>query len=133
MKCINCEKEINKRNKYCSIKCQKEYEYKQYIEKWKKGLEKGTRGDYQISMYIKTYLFKKYKNKCANCGWGETNKYTGNIPLEVEHVDGNYKNNKEENLILLCPNCHSLTSTYKGANLNNGRKTRNKYYINKEV
>lgn len=25
------------------------------------------------------------------------------------------------------PNCHSLTSTYKGANLNHGRKQRKKY------
>lgn len=75
-------------------------------------------------MHIKKYLFRKYNNKCARCGWGETNVYTERIPLEVEHIDGNYKNNKEENLILLCPNCHSLTSTYKGANLNNGRKTR---------
>ena len=69
--------------------------------------------------------------RCINCE-KEINKYTGNIPLEVEHIDGNYKNNKEENLILLCPNCHSLTSTYKGANLNNGRKSRNKYYIKGE-
>ena len=78
-------------------------------------------------MYIKTYLLKKYKNKCARCVWGEKNIYTNNIPLEIEHIDGNYKNNNEENLTLLCPNCHSLTSTYKGANLNNGRKTRKKY------
>ena len=88
------------------------------------------RGEYQISSYIKTYLFEKYNYKCARCGWGEINKYTNKIPLEIEHIDGNYKNNNEENLILLCPNCHSLTSTYKGANLNNGRKSRSKY--NKE-
>ena len=44
-----------------------------------------------------------------------------------EHIDGNYMNNKEENLILLCPNCHSLTQTYKGANRNHGRQGRNKY------
>lgn len=131
MKCINCETNIPTRNKYCSIKCQKDYEYKEYISNWKKGNETGIRGNYQISMYIKSYLFQKYDNKCAICGWGKVNKYTGNIPLEVEHIDGNYKNNKEENLILLCPNCHSLTSTYKGANLNNGRKSRSKYYINK--
>ena len=128
MRCYNCSKEIKTRNKYCSIKCQKEYEYNVYIDKWKNGEETGNRGDYQISMYIKRYLYNKYKNKCARCGWGEVNKYTGNIPLEVEHIDGNYENNREENLILLCPNCHSLTSTYKGANLNNGRKSRKKYY-----
>ena len=129
MDCLNCGRSIHKRNKYCSIRCQKEYEYKKYIDNWKSGGEDGFRGDYQISMYIKTYLFEKYHNKCAICGWGEINKYTGNIPLEIEHIDGNYRNNKEENLILLCPNCHSLTSTYKGANLNKGRKSRSKYKI----
>jgi len=46
--------------------------------------------------------------------------------MEIEHIDGNYLNNKENNLTVLCPNCHSLTSTYKGTN-KNGRKTRNKY------
>lgn len=127
MKCLNCRIEIKRRNKYCSINCQKEYEYKTYIEQWKNSKVDGLRGDYQISMHIKTYLFEKYQNKCAICGWGELNQYTGKIPLEVEHIDGNYKNNNEENLVLLCPNCHSLTSTYKGANLNNGRKARKKY------
>ena len=127
MNCINCNKEIKKRSKYCSNKCQKEYQYKTYINKWKNNQINGMRGEYQISSYIKTYLFNKYNNKCARCGWGEFNKYTNKIPLEIEHIDGNYKNNIEENLILLYPNCHSLTSTYKGANLNKGRKSRNKY------
>ena len=127
MRCLNCNEQINKRNKFCNNTCQKEYEYKKYIEEWKMDKKDGLRGEYQISLYIKTYLFKKYNNKCARCGWGERNNYTNNIPLEIEHIDGNYKNNKEENLILLCPNCHSLTSTYKGANINNGRKSRKKY------
>ncbi len=127
MKCLNCNKEIKKSNKYCSNKCQKEYEYKSYIEEWKTNKVTGLKGEYQISNHIKTYLFNKYNKKCAKCGWGETNKFTRKIPLEVEHIDGNYKNNNEDNLILLCPNCHSLTSTYKGANLNNGRKERSKY------
>ena len=127
MKCRDCNKEIKNKNKYCSVKCQKEYEYMNFIKKWKEGETSGMRGEYQLSMHIKTYLLEKYNNQCARCGWGETNQYTGKIPLEIEHIDGNYKNNKEENLIVLCPNCHSLTSTYKGANYNHGRKTRKKY------
>lgn len=127
MKCRNCNKEIKNKNKYCSVKCQKEYEYMNFIKKWKEGETSGMRGEYQLSMHIKTYLLEKYNNQCARCGWGETNQYTGKIPLEIEHIDGNYENNKEENLIVLCPNCHSLTSTYKGANYNHGRKTRKKY------
>ena len=126
MNCLNCCRKISQKKKFCNNKCQKEYQYLTYIKKWKNNEVNGLRGAYQTSLYIKDYLYKKYNNKCARCGWNEINPYTGNIPLEIEHIDGNYLNNKEENLILLCPNCHSLTSTYKGAN-RNGRKSRKKY------
>ena len=35
----------------------------------------------------------------------------------------------KKNLELLCPNCHSLTATYKAANMGSGRKDRKKYSI----
>ncbi len=38
------------------------------------------------------------------------------IPLELEHKDGNPRNNSLENLELLCPNCHTFTPTYRGKN-----------------
>lgn len=126
--CKNCGKPLSYRNKnYCDNVCQKEFEYKEYISKWKSGNKSGLRGEYLISRHIVRYLFEKYSHKCSKCGWGEVNPYTNNVPLEVEHIDGNYLNNAEENLTLLCPNCHSLTSTYKGANKGNGRQTRAKY------
>ncbi len=84
------------------------------------------KGEYGVSNHIKKYLFEKNNCKCEKCGWGETNKFTGNIPLEIHHKDGDYTNNKEENLQLLCPNCHSLTESYKSHN-KNGRKGRKKY------
>ena len=126
MNCLNCGKFISQKKKFCTNKCKREYQYLTYIKKWKNNEVNGLRGAYQTSLYIKDYLYKKYNNECARCGWNEINPYTGNIPLEIEHIDGNYLNNKEENLILLCPNFHSLTSTYKGAN-RNGRKSRKKY------
>ena len=73
-------------------------------------------------------MFEKFNNRCCKCGWGETNPYSQTIPLEIDHIDGDYSNNNEKNLQLLCPNCHSLTSTYKGANKGQGRKDRKKYY-----
>jgi hypothetical protein len=36
------------------------------------------------------------------------------IPLELDHINGNSKDNCLSNLRLLCPNCHALTSTYRG-------------------
>lgn len=55
-----------------------------------------------------------FPHKCNNC---ELTDWLGNhIPLELEHIDGNSSNNLLENLELLCPNCHSLTDTYRGKN-----------------
>lgn len=68
-------------------------------------------------------MLEKNNYKCELCGWGEENTYTHTIPLEIHHIDGDYTNNKEENLQVLCPNCHSLTETYKSHN-KNGRKRR---------
>lgn len=125
--CKNCGKQIKFGNKYCSPKCQQDFQYKQYIKRWKSGNEDGMCGEYGVSWRIKKYLFNKYNNMCCKCGWHEINPTTGNIPLEVHHKDGDHKNNNENNLELLCPNCHSLTPTYKSLNNGNGRKERKKY------
>jgi predicted HNH restriction endonuclease len=66
-----------------------------------------------LSLHIKRYLFELHDSKCQGCGWGVVNPYTNKVPLEVEHIDGDSQNNKFENLKLLCPNCHSLTETWK--------------------
>lgn len=130
--CLNCGTEFENRknstNKFCSNKCQREYQYKQYIERWKNGEENGLSGEYSISKNIKHYLLEKYNYKCEICGWGETNSFTNTIPLEIHHIDGDYRNNKEENLKVLCPNCHSLTETHKSHN-KEGRIGRRKYHI----
>ena len=125
--CLNCGKLLNNRQtKYCSNICQTDYQYKQYINRWKSGEETGLSGEYSISQHIRRYLMNKYSCKCQLCGWGEVNQYTNTTPLEIHHIDGDYKNNNEDNLQLLCPNCHSLTETYKSHN-KNGRKQRAKY------
>ena len=56
-------------------------------------------------------------SKCFQCGLGDwMGKY---ITLELDHIDGNNKNNTRENLRYLCPNCHSQTDTYAARNRNN--------------
>lgn len=44
------------------------------------------------------------------------------IPLELDHIDGNHNNNNLKNLRILCPNCHALTETYCGKNITNKPK-----------
>ncbi|GHC44382.1 HNH endonuclease signature motif containing protein [Streptomyces flavofungini] len=51
--------------------------------------------------------------QCALCGIGPT--WLGEpLTLEVDHIGGDWRNNRIENLRLLCPNCHSTTDTYRG-------------------
>jgi len=116
LRCPNCNKEVLTINDYyCSNKCKKEFEYKDYIEKWKNGEVDGSKGE-SISIHVKNYLFQTRGKKCEECGWNKINPFTGNIPITFHHVDGNWKNNKEENLKILCPNCHSLTMNYGSLN-----------------
>ena len=119
--CLNCGKEIPSRNKYCNIKCQVEHEFQQKVQKWKNGEITGIIGKSGQSLFIKKYLREKYNNSCQICGWNAVHPQTGNVPLQVHHIDGDCTNNKEENLQLLCPNCHSLTENYGSLNKNSTR------------
>lgn len=49
--------------------------------------------------------------RCQNTLWNGDK-----IPLELHHINGNRKDHRLENLLLLCPNCHAQTKTYRAKN-----------------
>jgi hypothetical protein len=112
---------ISSGNKFYSVQCLRDYEYRCYVERWLQGLETGNRGHVQLSNHVRRYLLEKHGERCQKCGWGERNFITGKVPITVSHINGDWADSKEENLELLCPNCHSLTPTYGALNKGKGR------------
>lgn len=73
------------------------------------------------STYVNTHSLRKrliregvFEHRCVSCGLNEW--LGGPIPLEIDHINGERRDNRLENLRLLCPNCHALTATYRGKN-----------------
>ena len=62
------------------------------------------------SVLIKKLVKEGYKEyKCENPECGLSEWHGKPISLQVHHIDGNHYNNSIDNLMLLCPNCHSQT------------------------
>lgn len=106
--CINCNKSIPSRGvfrKYCSNKCQKEYELK---EKYKDYLNNQDKY-YGIEMsykWLKPIILREQDNRCSICGM-EPIWNNKELHFILDHVDGDATNNTRNNLRLICPNCDS--------------------------
>lgn len=125
--CPNCNKQYRGNGNTCSRVCSDILKKNKKIKLWLEGKHNGMRGKTSTAYWIKTYMIEKYGEKCMKCNWCERNEHTNKIPIELSHKDGDFTNNNETNLELICPNCHSLTDSYKGANKKEGRP-RSKYY-----
>lgn len=50
--------------------------------------------------------------KCERC---DRDKWMNMpIPLELHHINGNHCDNRLDNLLILCANCHAQTNNYRG-------------------
>lgn len=78
---------------------------------------------YYQSYKLKNRLFNENlkERRCECCGL--TIWQGKEIPLELHHINGNNKDNRLENLKILCPNCHALTDNYCGLNKGAAKKT----------
>jgi 5-methylcytosine-specific restriction endonuclease McrA len=75
----------------------------------------------RLKTWARSYLLESAGFRCQECGWDRVNPHTGKCPLEIDHINGDPYDDRVENFRVLCPNCHSLKSTYKGANRGRGR------------
>ena len=121
------ESRAKRSSEFCSGKCANLYKYNSYIRRWKAGEETGN-STYagSLAIYVKRYIKEKYGNKCCQCGWAEVHSVTGKVPVEIDHINGDWRDSREENLRLLCPNCHSLTPNYRALNKRPAERTKQK-------
>lgn len=120
--CLVCKKEFtysphHKRGLYCSNECSGKHKSNLHKENWKLGklkrIERST---------LRKYLAEDRGYHCEICGihsWQEKP-----ITLQVDHINGNPGDDSPKNLRLICPNCHSQTTNFSGANKGSGRAAR---------
>ena len=70
----------------------------------------------------RTYLKRHTEYKCSCCGISEW--HGKELVLQLEHKDGNNKNNTIDNVCWLCPNCHTQTATWGSRNASPEAKAR---------
>jgi hypothetical protein len=120
--CNLCGKPKEKlKNKYCH-EC-----FSKQLHRHKQNAD-----EYGDSTTRRKHLIRVRGHQCENC---KRKTWMGmEIPLQTHHIDGNADNNNENNLKLLCPNCHTLTPNYSGKNMgtNSSRNAYRKKY-RKEV
>lgn len=125
--CMFWGKSLTKKSQksFCSLKCHKDYAWEQRKKKIEEtgGFERGFGNEANRPM-VRKYLIEKYGRKCSICGITE---WMGKeVPLVVDHIDGNSENCSVSNFRLVCGNCDMQLPTYKSKN-KFGRKWRRKY------
>lgn len=124
--CLFCLKEFytkkNSEQKYCSSDCMSSFW-------WQEKKEKLLKNGYDLSYanrISKKYLIEINNGKCQICN---LNSWNGkDMPLVLDHINGNSNDNNLNNLRVLCNNCDALTDTFKAKNKGNGRFKRRKRY-----
>jgi hypothetical protein len=73
-------------------------------------------GRHRSRSHVKARLLlaRLKEHRCEKCGL--TDWCSQPISLELHHINGDGRDNRLENLLLLCPNCHSQTDTWGGRN-----------------
>lgn len=127
--CEYCGKEYyiykSHRGHYCSKECAVLGEKSKIINDWKNGRIDGySPANLKINKTIREYILKERGMKCEVCGFSGVNPYTGRTILQIHHKNGDATDTREENLQVLCPNCHAMTENFGSRNKGCTRKYR---------
>ena len=120
--CAYCGKEqkykgVQYSNKFCDNVCSGAYLSQQNKQLWSEG-----KAEAMDRATIRKYISEDRGYKCESCGISDWNGKP--LTLQVDHIDGNAGDHTPTNVRLLCPNCHSQSDTFSGANKGYGRKAR---------
>lgn len=107
---------------YCNIKCRQGHEEQQYAD----GILDGN-SKYTITAYARRYITKRAENRCEGFDERIPGRCTETRVIQIDHIDGNWRNSGPDNLRALCPTCHTLTDTYAGRNKGKGRTWKKDY------
>jgi hypothetical protein len=101
--CKNCGKQIttgSRKQKCCSVHCRDDYRIKGKL-----------RIGSMMNKSLRKWLYINLKQICCECNIGpEWNNKP--LRLQIDHKNGNVKDNRLENLRMICPNCHTQTETW---------------------
>lgn len=108
---------------YCSLSCMGKHSSKKIVDSWLAGDDPGWTGKaVQLKPAIRMFVLEMSGYACTECGWDKRHPVDDKPLVEVDHIDGDAFNCDPGNLRVLCPNCHSMTPTYRARNKNSARK-----------
>lgn len=105
-------------NSFCSRDCyfiSNRITKKSEQDKWKEAgntSDSASGSNGSLKNTYRQYLVSEASQACGVCGWNETHPVDGAPLVQIDHIDGDFKNNSYDNLRVLCPNCHSKTPTF---------------------
>lgn len=67
---------------------------------------------YGTAPFSRKSLIRTRGRRCQSCGKRKWLNHP--IPIEIHHINGNRSDNRDENLAILCCNCHAMTLNYNG-------------------